>query len=179
MNLPIRAEDSDHVEPRPKTQRLNGKKVWLLAVTPGLPSDHRTFLWRMLHDLLPCQERLFRLKMPNAHSNLCTLCDLNEIGNLTHCLIVCPYNNGVGHFLLDVLHRHILNLLPQQVVLLDLDVDEAHQASLLSQVWSCRKEKRPCHLGSIRAALEAGINIMRNSRYKEAAKTLSNILNIA
>ena len=160
--------------------------VWRRALTRGLPSHHLTFLWQMLHDLLPSQERLFRLKMPNGMSNLCTLCDENLIGNLTHSLILCPYNNGAGHFLLDLLHQLIPNLLPQQVVLLDLDVDDDHQlplvylvSSVLSQIWSCRKEKKPCHLGSIRATLEAGINIMRKSRYWKAANILCDIVNIA
>ena len=169
-----------------KHPEVEWEKVWPLAVTHGLPSQHRSFLWQMIHDLLPCQARLFRLRMPNIKSNICTLCDQNSVGDLTHCLLTCSYNDGAGQFLLDILRLNIPNLQLQQVVLLDLDVEEALRlpliyltASVLSQVWACRKEKRPCHLASIRAALEAGVSIMRKSRHKEAAKKLSSVLNLA
>ena len=64
--------------------------------------------------------------MPNTISEICTLCNLNQAGNLTHSLL-CPYNNGVGLFLVEKLSQYIPNLLPEQVVLLDLAVDKEHQ----------------------------------------------------
>ena len=99
--------------------------------------------------------------------------------------MLCSFNDGAGQFLLDLLHGHSPALQPNQVVLLDLDVQGELQlplvyliASVLSQVWTFRKEKRPCHLASIRAALEAGVNIMRKSRHSKAAEKLSSILNL-
>ena len=169
--LPCRIE-SKHPE-------VNWDRTWSLAATPGLSSVHLTFLWRMVHDLLPSQARLFRMKMPNANSDICSLCTNNLVGDLSHSLLLCPYNDGAGQFLLSKLQEVISNPLPQQVVLLDLDLDENHQlplvfliASVLSQVWECRKEKKPCHLSTIRATLEAGINILRKSRYQKAAEKL-------
>ena len=162
---------------------LDWESAWTLATTPGLPSPFLSFLWRMAHDLLPCQARLFRLKMPNTKSDICTLCDLNQIGDLTHSLMLCTYNGGAGQFLLDKLHHVIPHLLPHQVPLLDLDVDQDNRlplvyltASVLSQVWDNRKEKKPCHLSTIRATLEAGVNIMRKSRHNKAALILLSLL---
>ena len=123
-----------------KNPEVDWEKVWPLAVTPGLPSELLTFLWRMIHNLLPCQTRLFRLSMPNITSNICTLCDNNQVGDLTHSLMLCSFNDGAGQFLLSLLQNHIPSLQPAQVVLLDLDVQEEHQlplvfltASVLSQ----------------------------------------------
>ena len=59
-----------------KYPEIDWKRSWSLAATPGLSSKHLTFLWRMAHDLLPTQARLFRLRMPNANS---------EIWNLLFC----------------------------------------------------------------------------------------------
>ena len=166
-----------------KHPELNWERAWSLAVTPGLPSSFLTFLWRMLHDLLPCQTRLFRLRMPNANSDICTLCDLNVAGDLTHSLMLCTYNGGVGQFLLTLLHHVLPTLLPHQVTLLDLEVDQKKQlplvyiiASVLSQVWDCRKEKKPYQIFRIRAVLEAGVNIMRKSRHWEAAVDIISLL---
>ena len=137
----------------------------------------------MVHDLLPTQVRLFRLKMPNIVSETCSHCNLDATGDLTHSLLLCPYNDNAGQFLLGKLHQYAPNLSPQQAVLLDFDVEaDLHLplvfllAAVLSDVWECRKQKKPCHLHTIRAALEAGVNILRKSRHKKAAETLTNIL---
>ena len=166
-----------------KHPSIDWKRSWSLATTPGLSSQHLTFLWKMTHDLLPTQARLSRLNMPNVNSEICSLCTLNIPGELTHSLLLCPYNDGAGQFLLQKLHSHIPNLLPQQVTLLDLDVEADNQlplvylvAAVLSDVWECRKVKKPCHLNTIRAALEAGINILRKGRHRKAAEKLALIL---
>ena len=131
----------------------------------------------------PMPERLFRLKMPNANSDICTLCDSNETGDLSHSLISCRYNAEAGQFLLDRLHQVLPDLRPHQVIQLDIDVAQDKQlplvyliGSVLSQIWDCRKQKKPCHLASIRAALEAGVNILRKSRHHKAANELCSIL---
>ena len=174
VHRPCRAE-LNHPE-------VEWERTWRLAVTPGLSSEHLSFLWRMLHNLLPCQTRLFRLKMPNITSDICTLCNRQEVGNLNHSLLYCEYNDGAGQLLEEKLSELQPELTLNQVTLLDLDVDEDLQlpvvfltASILSEVWKCRKEKKACHLNSIRASLEAGINILRKSRFQEAATKLSEL----
>ena len=161
-----------------KYPQVEWTRTWTLAATPGLSSNQLTFLWRMVHDLLPTQARLHRLGMPNINSSICSLCNKNMVGNLTHSLLLCPFNDGAGLFLIDKLSSQIPNLTPEQVILLDFEVSQEHQlpalymiASILSEIWDCRKVKKPCHLHSIRAALEAGINILRKSRYQKSAST--------
>ena len=164
---------------------LDWERSCSLACTPGLPSKLMSFLFLMNHNLLPCPVRLFRLQMPNTRSDLCKLCDQNAIGDLAHCLLLCPYNGGAGQYLLDKLTVHLPNLVPHQVVHLDLNVGEQQlplvflTASVLFEIWTCRKEKKACHLTSIRASLEASINILRKSRLKAAAaETLVELLNM-
>ena len=86
-----------------KHPEIDWKRSLSLAATPGLSSKHLTFLWRMAHDLLPTQARLFRLNMPNINSEICSHCNLNIAGDLTHSLLLCPYNDGAGQFLLSKL----------------------------------------------------------------------------
>ena len=137
----------------------------------------------MVHDILPCQSRLYRLRMPNAIFELCTHCDSAQVGDATHSLVLCSYNGGAGHFLLDKLHHVLPHLQPHQVVKLDFDVEQDLQlplvfliASVLSQVWECRIQKKPCHLFTTRATLEAGVNILRKSRHAKGADRLLSIL---
>ena len=166
-----------------KYPQVEWTRTWTLAATPGLSSNQLTFIWRMVHDLLPTQARLHRLGMPNINSSICSLCNKNMVGNLTHSLLLCPFNDGAGHYLIEKLSSYILQLTPEQVILLNFDVSQEHQlpvlfmiTSILSEIWDCRKAKKPCHLLSIRAALEAGINNLMKSRYSKSASTLDSIL---
>ena len=124
--------------------------------------------------------------MPNAVSEICTLCNAAQVGDVTHSLVLCSYNGWAGHYLLEKLHHVLPHLQPHQVVQLDFDVEQDLQlplvfltASVLSQVWECRKQKKPCHLFTIRATLEAGVNILRKSRHVQGADRLLSILEIS
>ena len=111
------------------------------------------------------------------------MCERNVTGDLTHSLMLCSYNEEAGQFLLDKLQQVLPQLHHQQVVQLHLDVEGNMKlplvyliASVLSQVWDFRKQKKSCHLQSIRAVLEAGVNILRKSRHVKAAEKISSIL---
>ena len=137
----------------------------------------------MIHDLLPTQERLFRLNMPNTRSDTCSLCTMNVTGDIVHSLLLCPFNNGAGYFLLNNLQHDNPNLQPQQLILLYFAIDDENKlpktfliSAVLYEIWEHRKEKKPCHLSTIRASLEASILILRKSRHKEAAYKLASFL---
>ena len=71
------------------------ERSWRLARLPGLGPENVSFLFKMLHDLLPTQERVARTK-PRA-SPACQLPGCNSgIENRAHALIFCEGNNGVG-----------------------------------------------------------------------------------
>ena len=102
---------------------------------------------------------LLRQRMPNITSSY---------------LILCPFNVVTAQFLLYILHHYNPKIQQQQVALLDLDVDGNLQLPLvylttlvLSQVCKLIKERRPCNLESIRAVLEAGVNIIRKVGIRE------------
>ena len=50
---------------------LDWERSWGLARQRGLDSDQLTFLWRMMHDLLPTQTRQHRLSPLDSQSRLC------------------------------------------------------------------------------------------------------------
>ena len=161
---------------------LEWDNTWSLATTPGLPSELTSFNWKMIHDLLPTRERLFRLGMPDISSSLCDLCSLDTEDNLQHALPQCPFNTACD-FLLTALRPVVPHVLPAQIVLLQLDVDlDCHLpisfiiSSVLSQTWSSRKMKKIFTLHSIRAELEAGVQILRKSRHWKSAQKIDDIL---
>ena len=166
-----------------RNPEVDWKSTWALANSKGLNPTEKTFLWRMIHNLLPTQARLFHLKMKNTlHAN-CLLCDLSEQGDLPHSLLTCPFNTEVYNWLMRILHNHIPHLLPQQVALLHLGpLDESLHLPLvwlitntLSLIWDDRIEKKKPGLHKIRSSLEAKVNILRKSRYKEAAEYIQSL----
>ena len=152
--------------------------IWAATCISGLTSNMMSFLWRMVHNLLPCPSRLFRLNMPGISSSVCGLCNLQAEGHLVHCLFECPYNNEVGQYIIHVLSNKLPGVTPRKVVHLDIDTVGDNLpiiffvAAILSEIWRCRMEKKPCRLHLVKADLEAKVNILRKSRHLAAAETL-------
>ena len=165
-----------------KNPTVDWSQSWLLANMKGLNPTEKTFLWRMMHNLLPTQARLFHMKMKNTPHPNCLLCNRPEPADLVHSLLTCPSNKEVYSWLMKILHTHTPLLQPEQVVLLDLGpLDESLHLPLvwlisntLSIVWEDRKEKKNPKLVRTRASLEAKVNILRKSRYSDAANTILN-----
>ena len=142
-----------------------------------------SFLWRMIHCLLPTNERLHRMNIPGTTSPVCNLCDLEAIDNIQHALLQCPSSNPSASYLLSVIQSILPNVQPVQVVLLDFDVDSKDKlpltflvASVLSQIWMSRRNRKSLNLHNTRAFLEAGIQILRKSRHHDSVPRIMELL---
>ena len=112
---------------------VNWGYVWELASQPGLDSTETSFLWRMLHNLLPTPARLFHMQIRNTTSPNCQLCDQSLRGDLFHCLLTCSFNSEVSSWLLNKIRGYVPELQTRRVVLLDFgQVDDSLGFSL---VW--------------------------------------------
>ena len=74
--------------------QVDWERTWALACIRGLESCQYTFLWRLIHNILPTQDRLHRI-LPNITSPSCALCNTQDICNLSHALFQCSFNNNV------------------------------------------------------------------------------------
>ena len=159
----------------------NWDVIWTLTVTPGLSSELSSFLWLLFHNILPTKERLFRMQL--YPSSLCDLCQTNTVDCLQHALLECSFNDSTGAFLLRCLQTVAPNLAADQVFSFNFPMDKVLNlpimyifASLLYQVWTCRLSKKTCNQANIRATMEAGIQIIRKSRYLASAYKIEEIL---
>ena len=167
-----------------RNPHIEWESVWALSNLNGLCSSDKTFLWRMLHNILPTQERLHRLGMRNAPSPICTHCNTNIVDSLSHSLISCSQNRQVADWFLHLLRPHVLHAEPAELVLLNFGhlPDEMQlpvvwtTAQVLGNIWSCRKEKKRPQLFQTRATLEAGVEILRKTRYKEACNKIESMI---
>ena len=61
----------------------------MVASLLGLTSKMSAFLWEMLHDIVPTQERMNRINLPGVPSAVGTLCDENVEDNSEHARLTC------------------------------------------------------------------------------------------
>ena len=139
-----------------------------------------SFLFKLLHQILPTAQRVARI-LPNQ-SPSCTRCRLETPETLQHALLECPGNQGVGTVLHNGLKKYLPNLTRNMILTLNYTVEEDLQFSLvwttaafLSTVWNLRTEKKKVDLIRIRAEMEASCRLLRESRLTKTTEMLSQI----
>ena len=107
------------------------ERSWRLARLSGLGPENISFLLKMMHQLLPTQERLSRIS-PRT-SSTCTLpgC-VNFRDDLPHALVFCQGNDGVGIKVIECLRGYHPNLDVEAALRLEIDVSEEMELPL---VW--------------------------------------------
>ena len=153
---------------------------WRLARLRGLESDQISFLWRLLHNLLPTQSRISRLLQ--NQDNCCKLCHQPQ-DDLLH-MFSCPSSKRVGQTLLRSLTSVQQNISPNKILLLSLELEPAMEfpvvwlvASTLLYVWNQRSTKKQCCVVEVRAVLEARINMLRRGKnLQNEATSIENLI---
>ena len=142
--------------------------TWKRCRLPGLGPNLSSFLFLVVHELLPTQARLS--KADPSLNGICRMCTENVIDDLQHSLIHCDFNDGVGKKIIQCVsqsqaqnHLSILklnfktqqdNVLPVLWIL----------AIVWKEIWEKRKIFQRPELFTIRAKLEAQISILRETR---------------
>ena len=160
--------------------------IWKILRIKGLASDLTGFLFRLLHHLLPTQDRVHRiLGDVQGQQGLCLLCHV-ESDDLSHAFFTCQRTSVAGHALLGYLQSSIPHLTTEEVLRLELgqgldDVDLLAAVCLLSvglkYIWDTRVEKKTVHLYKMRAEIEARISILRRTRYMESGNKMLEMIN--
>ena len=121
------------------------ERSWRLARLKGLGPEHTSFLFKLLHKILPTQERLHRAN--NDVSQTCKAIGCIEVDDLGHSLVQCQANQQVGSNLLEMLRHHQPTLTTAALLRLELEVEEDLElplvwltAATLMSIWDQRKE---------------------------------------
>ena len=80
-------------------------------------SELINFLFKVLYQLLPTQEKLFRINQANFAYFKAEGCPGDQIEDLTHTLILCPGNNGIGIKYLNAVKRHVPDITAERAFL--------------------------------------------------------------
>ena len=103
---------------------VDWEHCWRLARMGGLGPDNMTFLFKLLHQILPTQERVARTKPSTSPS-----CKMPGkcLENLEHALIFCQANDDVGLKLLEKVRGFTPTLQAESLIRLELHVDHDHE----------------------------------------------------
>ena len=150
--------------------------IWARARMKGLGSDLSAFIFRLLHQILPTQERVHRIVGDRGQevTGLCLHCPQQVREDLLHAFFFCNEDNGVGLALLGYAQLLIPTITPEMCLRLEVgddlgDEDQLAVVSLLAcglkYIWETRSEKKTVSLHKMRAEIEAKVSILRKTRY--------------
>ena len=155
----------------------------------GIGSELTAFLFRLLHHLLPTQDRVHRIVgADQEHPALPGRCSLCHAGteDLMHAFFLCQKSAVAGHALLGYAQQCLPDLTPEQVLRLELglDLSDGDQLAVvcllatgLVYIWETRVQKKAIHLYKMRAEVEAKISILRKSRYWASGNKMLDMMN--
>ena len=149
----------------------------------GLSPDMKSFLFKMIHTLLPSRERVHHLTP--ASSPLCW-CGTGVPETYLHLFYECPKNDIATIALIQCVKSYDRQLKPRKSLHLELAADlpfllpsVAILATWPQFIWKNRKLKKSTSLFAIRAELEAAVSLRRrssSSKIREAGKIMSNMI---
>ena len=155
--------------------------AWPLLRTKGLSSEQSAFLFKLVHLLLPTQDRINRI---TNEPGLCKMCKA-ETEDVHHALYSCPSSQGAASLLMSYLLLSVPGTSPQSMLRLEFsqdldDTDRLATLSLLSTgfqyIWQSRAEKKAVSAQKMRSELEASISILRKTRFSSSADKMLEII---
>ena len=148
----------------------NWELSWSRIRLKGLGSEATSFLWKLLHRILPTEERVSRI-IQNSSPN-CRQCPTAPIADLEHAFFTCVSTQQVGRCLLSTLRLHSPGLTSAGLLRLDYAEQGDNEmpvawfaAQTLLYMWGVRKSGRIVDLMTTRAHLESKINLLRETRH--------------
>ena len=159
------------------------EESYRLCRLPGLSPDSKSFLFKLIHTLLPSNERLHHLNQ--LPSPLCR-CRAGVVETYQHIFFNCELNREASQSLIQCIKSYARDITEEKALRLVVEADEPFllpTISLLSSglelIWDNRKLNKHTSLISMRAELEFSISIKRRSRLariREASKIMQNML---
>ena len=143
---------------------------WRRARLKGIGTEATSFLWKLLHRILPSEDRLSRI-LPNT-SALCKICPIQLTADLPHCFFDCVSTCEVGSQLLSAVKVYDPAASPTRLLRLEFEADDSMEMPLvwlvghtLLYLWEVRKGGKIVDLTLTRASLESKIALLRKTRF--------------
>ena len=144
--------------------------TWRRARLKGLGSEATSFLWKLLHRILPTEERVARI-LPNS-SEHCRQCQTPSTATLEHCFFNCESSRHIGSSLLNAIRPYDPAVTPAKLLRLEFEANEDMEmpivwftAQTLLYIWGVRLSGRVVDLVVTRTLLETKINLLCETNF--------------
>ena len=167
--IPVRAELSG--------QGQDWLATWAMLKTNGLSSENASFLFKLLHQLLPTQDRINRI---TKEMEVCKVCKTDS-EDLWHAFFGCQPCKETSDLLLSYVSHLVPGISSKDVLSLNFatTVEENDRlptlvliATGLRYIWQTRADKKTVCRYKMRTEIEATISILRKTRYSACAERL-------
>ena len=162
---------------------VDWENCWRLSRMPGLGAELTSFLFKLLHQILPTQERVSRTNP--AATPLCKLasCNLEVVEDLSHALVHCRGNNGVGLKIVAGARTTLPGTSVEHLLQLNFGLEDDKELSTVwwlaagfLAIWNTRAAGKRIDQYLIRAQLEAKINLLRETSFAGSVPDLEGFL---
>ena len=188
MNITMELKDDETMEYIKSRAEVNSPEnnwdeSWRRARIQGLGSQAFSFLWKLLHNLLPSEDRLARI-LPNTHPH-CKICPVQVTADLLHCLFQCSSTRETGNWLLSIIRHHDQSVTASKLLKLSFTCSDSAEmplvwitAQTLLYMWGVRATGKIVSLANTRAVLESKISLLRETRYSNEQTLMSEYISM-
>ena len=154
--------------------------VWPRVRISCLRSEIMSFIWKLVHGLLPCEGRLGEI-LPNM-SRICRhSCEGDPVADFVNLFFTCKMSGEVGQWLLKCVRQSNPTSTPANILRLDvISGGEALVwviANTLFSIWNTKVVSyKVSRLFDTRATLAADLEIMKDTRYSNLATAALSII---
>ena len=145
--------------------------TWRRARLKGLGSAATSFLWKLIHQLLPTEDRLARI-LPNSEPN-CKLCTVQIQADPVHSFFQCDSTREMGTKLLSTIAVYDPLVTPSKLLRLEFETETAMEMPLvwvtaqsLLYMWGVRCSGKIVNSNLTKASLESKISLLRETRFR-------------
>ena len=160
-----------------RVERLNPNarwdNIWKNVHLRFLSSDEISFAWKLVHHLLPTEERV-NATLKNLPSSCKYSCPGDQLADLQHCFFSCALTAEVGRYLLITIQKNCPDCTEDEILSLDI---AGHDALIwcivktLCYCWNLRIANRRVNVNSWIAFLIADHRLMIQARSRQDSFT--------
>ena len=147
----------------------NWERSWRRSRLSCIGSSGCSFIWKVLHNILPCEKRLSRILQ--NYTSLCKICSVPVEANLVHCFFECEATRDVRTWSADCIFTLDASSTWQRILRLNFECDQKDEvaavwiiAHTFQYMWSVRTNGKVVNMALTRTHLEKKMTLLRETR---------------
>ena len=156
-----------------------GDFTWTNCRLPSFTSKMTSFSFKLVHDLLPSEERISCI-IPN-NSSVCKHCSDNSIADTLHVFFLCSLSQELGDWLLRVVREVDATATPDSVLRLEIYGGDALvwlTVAALSYTWEQRVKKKKAITTDFISICQGDLDIIDLTKHQNIAMLAKNYLSL-